>query len=127
MRYKLVAFDMDGTLILGDTCWGVIHSHFGTRAAANNNLEAWESGEINYQEFMRRDVALWKPVPTMSEIGKILSSYQLAPNVSEVVTEVLRRGYQTAIVTGGLDVLEARHPPRDCQRPGGRRSWLSYR
>lgn len=105
MRYKLVAFDMDGTLILGDSCWGVIHRHFDTQGAANRNLKAYEIGEIDYPEFMRRDIALWRPVPTIEEIRDILSSYAFAPNVSEVVGEVHRRGYQTAIVTGGLDIL----------------------
>lgn len=105
MRYKLVAFDMDGTLILGDSCWGVIHRYFGTKGSANRHLRAYEAGEIDYPEFMRRDIALWRPVPTLQKIKDILSSYSIAPNVREVVGEVRRRGYLTAIVTGGLDVL----------------------
>ncbi len=105
MRYKLVAFDMDGTLILGDSCWGVIHRHFGSREAALGHLRAWEAGEIDYLEFVRRDIALWQPVPTVADIRKILSSYTFAPHVREVVGEVRRRGYQAAIVTGGLDIL----------------------
>jgi phosphoserine phosphatase len=105
MRYRLVAFDMDGTLVLGESCWGVIHRHYGIQDAARHNLEAWEKGEIDYMEFMRRDIALWKPVPTVGQIKAILSHYELAPNVKEVVNEAHLRGYQTAIVTGGLDIL----------------------
>ncbi|MEM3421110.1 MAG: haloacid dehalogenase-like hydrolase, partial [Candidatus Hadarchaeum sp.] len=29
----------------------------------------------------------------------------MAPNVKNVVGEIVRRGFQTAIITGGLDVL----------------------
>jgi len=105
MRYKLVAFDMDGTLILGNSCWGVIHHRLGTKEAAIKNLKAYETGEIDYREFMRRDIALWRPVPSIGKIKDILSSYTLAPNVRQVVGEVLGRGFQTAIVTGGLDIL----------------------
>ncbi|MFH1821096.1 MAG: HAD-IB family phosphatase [Methanobacteriota archaeon] len=105
MRYKLVAFDMDGTLIIGESCWGVIHGYFGTQGVANKNLRAYEIGEIDYSEFMRRDIEMWRPVPSIGKIWEILSAYVLAPNVSEVVREVLRRGYQTAIVTGGFDIL----------------------
>ncbi len=105
MRYKLVAFDMDGTLILGDSCWGVIHSHYGSRETALGHLRAWEAGEIDYPEFLRRDIALWRPVPTIPEVKKILSAYKFAPHVREVAGEVGRRGYQMAIVTGGLDIL----------------------
>ena len=105
VKYKLIAFDMDGTLIVEDSCWGALHRHFGTQEAARRNLEAYERGEIDYPEFMRRDIALWQPVPTIDEIRAILASYRLAPNVREVVGEVRRKGYQTAIVTGGLDIL----------------------
>lgn len=105
MRYKLVAFDMDGTLILEESCWRIIHQRFGTIKAAHSNLMAYDSGRIDYEEFMRRDIALWKPTPTIDEIGKILSHYTLAPNVKKVVGEIVRRGFQTAIITGGLDVL----------------------
>ncbi len=105
MKYKLVAFDMDGTLILGDSCWEVIHRHFGTRQAAKGHLRAWEAGEIDYMEFMRRDIALWRPAPTLQGVREILSSYSFAPNVRTVVEEARRRGHQIAIVTGGLDLL----------------------
>lgn len=105
MRYRLVAFDMDGTLILEESCWKIIHQKFGTVRAARKNLLAYDSGIINYEEFMRRDIALWQPAPTIDEIGKILSRYTFAPNVREVVREIVRRGFQTAIITGGLDIL----------------------
>ncbi len=105
MRYNLVAFDMDGTLILGKTCWGVIHEYFGVQSSANNNLIAWDRGQIDYLEFMRRDILLWQPVPTIKKIREILSSYTLAPNAREVVDEVRKKGYRTAIITGGLDLL----------------------
>ena len=75
MRYKLVAFDMDGTLVVVNSCWGVIHRHFGTQRGARENLRAYERGEIDYLEFMRRDIALWRPVPTVDEIRSILSGF----------------------------------------------------
>jgi len=105
VRYKLIAFDMDGTLVEEDSCWGVLHRHFRTQEAARPNLKAYECGEIDYPEFMRRDIALWRPPPTIDEVRKVLASYKLAPNVREVVGEVRQRGHQTAIVTGGLDLL----------------------
>ncbi len=105
MRYKLVAFDMDGTLIEEGSCWDIIHRRFGTRAAADKNLEAWERGEIDYPEFMRRDIRLWQPPPSISEIRESLSEFTLAPNAVEVVAGIYKRGYQAAIVTGGIDLL----------------------
>lgn len=105
MRYKLIAFDMDGTLIEEGSCWDIIHRRFGTKAAADKNLEAWERGEIDYPEFMRRDIRLWQPPPSISEIREILSEFTLAPNAVEVVAGIYKRGYHAAIVTGGIDLL----------------------
>ena len=105
MRYKLIAFDMDGTLVEEDSCWGVLHRHFGTQEGARRNLGAYERGGIDYPEFMRRDIALWKPVPTLEEVRRVLTPHRLAPNVEQVVGEIRRRGYQTVVITGGLDLL----------------------
>jgi len=108
MRYKLVAFDMDGTLIEEDSCWWVIHRHFNTHEKALANLRAYESGEIDYCEFMRRDIVLWQPRPHISQIEKILGDLQPTPNASDVISEIKRRGYELAMITGGIDILAER-------------------
>jgi phosphoserine phosphatase len=105
VRYKLIAFDMDGTLVEEDSCWSVLHRHFGTREAARRNLGAYERGKIDYPEFMRRDIALWKPCPHISQIKRVLAGFKLNPNAAEVVAEIHQRGHQIAIITGGLDLL----------------------
>ena len=105
MKYKLIAFDMDGTLLVEDSCWGVLHRHFGTSAPARENLRAYERGEIDYPEFMRRDISLWRPTPHISEIEQVLAGFALAPNVAELVKEIGARGHSIAIITGGLDLL----------------------
>jgi len=108
MKYKLVAFDMDGTLIDDDSCWGVIHRHFGTHAQAIANLRAYERGKIDYVEFMRRDIMLWQPRPHISRIEKILEGLQPTPSARDVTSEIKRRGYQLAMITGGIDILAER-------------------
>jgi len=108
MKYKLVAFDMDGTLIEDDSCWGVIHRHFGTHAQATANLRAYERGEIDYVEFMRRDISLWQPRPHISQIKKILRGLKPTPSARDVTSEIKRRGYQLAMITGGIDILAER-------------------
>ena len=108
MKYKLIAFDMDGTLLVEESCWGALHRHFGTSARARKNLEAYERGEIDYPEFMRRDISLWQPTTHISEIERVLAGLKLAPNVAEAVKEISARGYPMAIITGGLDLLSDR-------------------
>jgi phosphoserine phosphatase len=108
MKYKIVAFDMDGTLIKEESCWWMIHQHFGTEKGAARNLETWARGEIDYPEFMRRDIQLWQPVPHISQIEEILSKFTLAPNAAEVVAGIHQMGGEVAIVTGGIDLLANR-------------------
>jgi len=105
MKYRLVAFDMDGTLIEQDSSWWAIHRHFGVEGEARQNLEAYERGEIDYPEFMRRDIKLWRPTPHISQIERIFADFKLAPNAAEVVSDIRRRNYEIAIITGGIDVL----------------------
>jgi phosphoserine phosphatase len=108
MKYKLVAFDMDGTLIEGDSCWGVIHRHFGTHEKALSNLRAYERGEIDYCEFMRHDIALWQPRPHISQIEEILGGLQPTSSAGDVISEIKKRGYELAMITGGIDILAER-------------------
>jgi phosphoserine phosphatase len=105
MRYKLVAFDMDGTLVEQESSWWALHQAFGVQAEARENLEAYERGEIDYPEFMRRDIKLWQPLPHISQIEQVFKAFKLAPNAAEVVEEIRKRGYEIAIITGGIDIL----------------------
>lgn len=105
MRYELVVFDMDGTLVEGRSCWRRIHNHFGSQAEASKNLEKWEKGIISYPEFMRRDISLWEPKPHISQIEDILSQYRLPPRAYEVFEKLEVEGCEVAIISGGIDIL----------------------
>lgn len=105
MQYKLITFDMDGTLVKEDSCWELIHRHFDSQKASTENLKAWKNREIDYPEFMRRDIALWNPTPHISQIEEILTDYRLPPKAHETMEEIQNKGYKTAIISGGLDIL----------------------
>lgn len=105
-KYKLIAFDMDGTLVKERNSWGILHQYFGTKDAAQKNKEEYFGGRTSYAEFMRRDADLWLPLkPTMGEMEQILSNYTLMPHSEQVIKEIKKDGILTVIVTGGLDIL----------------------
>ena len=58
MRYELIAFDMDGTLVEEDSCWGVLHRHFGTQEGARRNLRAYERGDHTFAPASRDTTTL---------------------------------------------------------------------
>lgn len=105
MKYKLVAFDLDGTLLVGKSSWWKLHEYFGTVELSLGNMKDYEEGKIAYDEWMKRDIALWRPRPHITTIEKILLDYTLAPNAEHVIGTLRERKLDVAIVTTGLDIL----------------------
>lgn len=108
-RLKLVAFDMDGTLVDVVSSWAFVHAHFG----ANNDeaVRAFMNNEIDDVEFVRRDLKLWHeaaPSISMADLRDILKDVPIMPGASELMASLRERGILTAIVSGGLSVLADR-------------------
>ncbi|MDD2666856.1 MAG: HAD-IB family phosphatase [Methanocellales archaeon] len=105
-KYRLIAFDMDGTLVKEKNSWGTLHQYFGTKDKAQNNKEEYVGGGISYAEFMLKDAALWLPFkPTKGQMEQALSSYTLMPHSEQVIKKLKEEDIETVIVTGGLDIL----------------------
>jgi phosphoserine phosphatase len=105
----LVVFDMDGVLIDARSSWVLVHRHFGTDN--EDSLQAFLRGEIDDQEFIRRDVERWASVAGgvhISEVEAVLDEAPLYPGAVETLLELHGRGVRTAIVSGGLSYLADR-------------------
>lgn len=109
MKYKFVAFDLDGVLVDTFSSWVWMHRYFNVNN--DESLYAYQRGEIDYAEFMRRDIALWltrKKDMTIHDVGEILSSVPMIKGGKEVVAEVRNQGVKTAIISCGIEVLADR-------------------
>ena len=102
---KLVAFDMDGTLLLGTPSWEMLHEHFGTLESARQAHLDYSSHKITYPEFMRRDLAAWPRPLRRSELIEVLGTYRMRPEAPAVVDDLKVLGYDVAVVSSGLDLL----------------------
>lgn len=105
----LVVFDMDGVLADVVSSWVHVHRHFGVNN--DHSLRAYLRGEIDDLEFIRRDIELWmkkEPGVDLARIRDILSSVPLMPGAESCVSGLRERGFRTAIVSAGIDLLAER-------------------
>jgi len=110
---RLVALDMDGTLVDVGSSWAAVHDHFGEHNA--EGLRRFLANEIDDEEFIRSDVVIWHkhaPKLTVFDLERILADVPLMPGARTLVDGLKARRVRTAIVSGGVDIL-ARRVARD--------------
>jgi phosphoserine phosphatase len=109
MPVSFAAFDMDGTLLDVSSSWAEVHRFFGEENT--EALRLFLNNRIDDQEFMRRDLALWRrhrPQITEDDLASILAPVPLMPGAHELFDALHAHGIRTAIVSGGLDVIAQR-------------------
>jgi phosphoserine phosphatase len=104
-RFRLVVFDLDGTLLEAESSWATLNRTFGSECP--ETMECFRRGEIEYEEFMRRDIARW-PFPLhISRVRNALADWSLRPGAEAVIATLRERGLELAILTGAVSVLAA--------------------
>ncbi|MES2972450.1 MAG: phosphoserine phosphatase SerB [Pseudomonadota bacterium] len=100
--FKLVAFDMDSTLI-NIECVDEIADAAGRKAEVAAITEAAMRGEIaDYKESLRRRVALLKGV-TVAHMEEVYNNrLQLNPGAAELVAACKKAGMKVLLVSGGF-------------------------
>ena len=106
---RLVALDMDGTLVDVASSWAAVHDHFGEHNA--EGLRRFRADEIDDEEFIRTDIVIWRrhaPDLTVFDLERILATVPVMPGAKALVDGLHGRGIRTAIVSGGIDLLARR-------------------
>lgn len=100
--FKLIAFDMDSTLI-NIECVDEIADAVGRKAEVSAITEAAMQGEItDYKESLRQRVALLKDA-TLAQIEQIYTErLQLNPGAQTLVTACKQAGMKVLLVSGGF-------------------------
>ncbi len=104
-QYDLVIFDMDGTLTLPRSSWGYVHDAMGV--SNDDSLALFEKNEIDEDEFIRRDIALWfnvDPEINKSRIIHILRDMPWIGGIQETVACLHYNNIKCVICSGGLEL-----------------------
>ena len=97
---RLVAFDMDSTLIRGEVI-DELAALAGVGEQVRAITEAAMGGELDFQESFRRRVGLLKGLPE-SALPPVIDSIPLTDGAERLVSTLRRLGYKTAILSGGF-------------------------
>ena len=106
---KLVALDMDGTLVDIKSSWASVHAHFGEQN--DEGLRRFLANEIDDLEFIRSDIRIWRKHRAdirIEELEAILARVPLMPGAAALIRGLHAGGVRTAIVSGGIDLLARR-------------------
>ncbi len=108
MRYRLICFDLDGTLVDNTTfIWQTLHEYFGTdlklrKEMAHNFL----IGKITYSEWAGWEVNQWKKKgANKKRLRDAITSLSLMKGAYDTLHEIKKRGYTIAIISGSLNIV----------------------
>ncbi len=100
---RLVAFDLDGTLVTAGNSWALITGDYPGRSLAARWLHlAYRVGALDHGELCRAVVRLWQPPPTRRRLEQLASELDLQPGAEELVCGLRERGVELAIISSGL-------------------------
>lgn len=103
---RLIVMDVDSTLIQGEVI-EMIAAHAGCEAEVARITEAAMRGELDFEQSLRRRVALLEGVPA-SALEEVYESIEFSPGARTMVRTLRRLGYRFAIVSGGFSQITDR-------------------
>jgi phosphoserine phosphatase len=105
LPYKLVLFDLDGTLTQEKSIWQYIHVKLGKwYGFAEKYQQRFLAGEISYEQFCELDAQVWKGM-RVEELMKIIETVPFYPGVDELINHLKKKGLKLGMVSSGLSVL----------------------
>jgi phosphoserine phosphatase len=103
--FKLVIFDLDGTLTQERSIWEYIHKQLGKwYGFAEEYQKQFLAGKISYEEFCERDAQVWKGMK-VEELLEIVKMVPFHPGVDQLINYLKQKGLKLSMVSSGLSLL----------------------
>jgi len=103
--YKLVIFDLDGTLTQERSVWEYIHKQLGKwYGFAEEYQNQFLAGKINYQRFCELDAEVWKGMK-VEEVLEIVKNVPFHSGVDKLINYFKAKELKLSMVSSGLSLL----------------------
>ena len=108
MKYKVIIFDIDGTVTQPVSSWRYIHEKLGKwNALACRYQEMFLARKISYRKFCELDAAHWKGLPER-KIEGLFKNVPYARNAVTSIKKLKKMGLKMIAVSTGLQYLPRR-------------------
>lgn len=103
--FKLVIFDLDGTLTRERSVWEYIHKQLGKwYGFAEEYQNQFLAGKIDYQRFCELDAEVWKGME-VEEVLEIVKNVPFHSGVDELIDYFKAKELKLSMVSSGLSLL----------------------
>ena len=103
--FKLVIFDLDGTLTKERSIWEYIHIRLGKwYGFAEEYQKQFLAEKISYEEFCERDAEVWKGMK-VEELLEIVKTVPFHPGVEALINHLKQKGLKLSMVSSGLSLF----------------------
>jgi phosphoserine phosphatase len=102
-KKKLVAFDLDGTLINIETL-DELAKLVGVEKEIGEITKKAMNGEIEFREALTQRVKLLKNLP-LTKIEELKKKIPITHGAQDLISELKKAGFITAIITGGFNIF----------------------
>jgi phosphoserine phosphatase len=104
-QFKLVVFDLDGTLTQERSIWEYIHKRLEKwYGFAEEYQKQFLAGKISYKEFCERDARVWKGM-RVEDLLQIVKTVPFHPGTDELIAYLRDKGLKLSVVSSGLSAL----------------------
>lgn len=108
MRYKVIVFDIDGTITRHVSSWRYIHEKLGLwDVLAKRYQEQFLAGKISYRRFCELDAAHWKGMEA-ERLKRAFARVRYSKNAVWAIRRFKAMGFKLVAVSTGLQFIADR-------------------